>query len=367
MFLMVQQYKISRRQFLRLTGTSAAAALLSGAALPAFAAEQHLLITPDTLVSDLRADPVVAASGVWTWQSSVDNPDSPKPGTTLAGYVGTNMAQDTANGLNFLADIYAAGQQVTYKLYTPQEMDAEPSRKDVDLYYFPAKTSGCKYAVVMSGNVLNNTANMTEGYATAWRLHEMGYAAFVLRYRVFREAKNNAPVADLGHAIQFITAHAAEFEVQPEDYALLGYSSGGHLAGVFAGEELGYKNYHVPKPGALLLGYPINDFFEYKPVYHMIIDPGVLQGRYYEMDISNCVTDDYPPVYHWYGQDDYVFPLLCYPAQRPALTSALEKHQVPYKEVVFKKATHGVGTGAGTDADGWMLDAAAFWEEQTNH
>ena len=151
-----------------------------------------------------------------------------------------------------------------------------------------------------------------------------------------------------------------------QNYALLGYSSGGHLAGVFSGDELGYKHYGVPKPGALLLGYPINNFFEYKPVYHAAIDPFVLEGRYYELNISDCVTDDYPPVYHWYGENDYVFPLLCYPAQRPALSRALEKHHVPCKEVLFPNATHGVGTGAGTDADGWMLDAANFWETQIN-
>ena len=45
---------------------------------------------------------------------------------------------------------------------------------------------------------------------------------------------------------------------------------------------------------------------------------------------------------------------------------ALEKHHVPCKEVLFPNATHGVGTGAGTDADGWMLDAANFWETQIN-
>ena len=116
----------------------------------------------------------------------------------------------------------------------------------------------------------------------------------------------------------------------------------------------------------MLLGYPINNFFEYKPVYHAAIDPFVLEGRYYELNISDCITDDYPPVYHWYGENDYVFPLLCYPAQRPALSRALEKHHVPCKEVLFPNATHGVGTGAGTDADGWMLDAANFWETQIN-
>lgn len=50
----------------------------------------------------------------------------------------------------------------------------------------------------------------------------------------------------------------------------------------------------------------------------------------------------------------------------PALSRALEKHHVPCKEVLFPNATHGVGTGAGTDADGWMLDAANFWETQIN-
>ena len=48
------------------------------------------------------------------------------------------------------------------------------------------------------------------------------------------------------------------------------------------------------------------------------------------------------------------------------LRRALEKHHVPCKEVLFPNATHGVGTGAGTDADGWMLDAANFWETQIN-
>ena len=357
--------RISRRQFLQAAGACTAAALLGSLPLEAAAAE-HLHITPDTLVSDLRADPVIAACGVWTWQSAVDSPNSPKASTTLADYVGTNMAQDSADALNYLADTYAAGTQVTYKVYSEEEIAADPTREGAELYYWPSEVTGSKYVLVMSGNVLNNTANMSEGYATAWRLHQMGYAVFVLRYRVFLKAKDNAPVADLGSAIRYITAHAAQFDVQLEDYALLGYSSGGHLAGVFAGDELGYKHFGVPKPGALLLGYPINNFFEYKPVYHAAIDPGTLEGRYYELNISDCVTDDYPPVYHWYGQNDYVFPLLCYPAQRPALTRALQKHHVTYKEVVFPKATHGVGTGAGTDADGWMRDAVDFWEANLN-
>lgn len=341
------------------------AALLLVLALPAGAVSSAgLTITPETTMEELRSDPDVAGSGIWTYQQAIADPSTPAAGTTLGEYVG-NMAQDCAAAMDYLTDCYRQGQQVTYKVYTAEEIAAEANRNEVELYYFPSHTEKTKYVVVMSGNVLNKTSNLSEGYATAWQLHELGYTVFVLRYRVFQKASNNAPLDDLGNAIRYITDHAAEFRVQTEDYALLGYSSGGHLAGLFGSEEHGYRNYGVPKPGALLLGYPINDFFEYKPIYHMMMDPWVLQDRYYEWTISGSVTDDYPPVYHWYGMDDYVFPLLWYPAQRPALTRALKEHHIPYKEVIYRRATHGVGTGINTDADGWINDAAAFWEEQT--
>ena len=48
------QNKISRRQFLQVTGASAAALLLAGLPVEASAASGHLTVTPDTLVSDLR-------------------------------------------------------------------------------------------------------------------------------------------------------------------------------------------------------------------------------------------------------------------------------------------------------------------------
>jgi acetyl esterase/lipase len=57
--------------------------------------------------------------------------------------------------------------------------------------------------------------------------------------------------------------------------------------------------------------------------------------------------------------------LLCWPLQGPALSKALAAHGVPYKEVVYDHAAHGIGLGRGTAADGWLDEAAAFWEEQT--
>ena len=58
--------------------------------------------------------------------------------------------------------------------------------------------------------------------------------------------------------------NADQFGVQRENYALMGFSSGGHIVGLIGSdnEKFGYKAFGLPQPAALLLGYPINDFFE---------------------------------------------------------------------------------------------------------
>ena len=155
------------------------------------------------------------------------------------------------------------------------------------------------------------------------------------------------------------------FDVQTENYALLGYSSGGHLLGLFCGRELGYQKYKVPKPGALLLAYPINDFNEARPFYRLVMDPAVCATRYYDNTISGSVDADYPPTYFWYGKNDNTLKLLIYSEQGPALEKALTESGVPHQCTVYNNAAHGIGLGYGTDAEGWLDDAAAFWEAQT--
>lgn len=60
--------------------------------------------------------------------------------------------------------------------------------------------------------------------ASAAQLHDMGYGVFVLRYRIWMDMGDNAPLEDLARAVEYITAHAEELGVQPEDYALVGFS-----------------------------------------------------------------------------------------------------------------------------------------------
>ena len=255
---------------------------------------------------------------------------------------------------------------MTFPLYTAEEIAQDTSRDGVELYYLPAEgeQANQKYALVIGGNAIVVSAEIREGISTAWNLHEMGYPVFVLRYRIGMKASNNAPLQDVVRAVQYITEHAGQFGVQAEDYAIVSYSSGGQIAGLFGTDAVGYKNYGLPKPGAMLLGYPVNTFLEFKPVYNILLDPGVCKQRYYKMTLSDYITPDYPPTYHWYGKNDLTLMTMCWSAQGPVLEKALARNHVTHIYHVYDDAPHAVAAGKGTDAEGWLNEAAAFWEEQ---
>jgi len=120
----------------------------------------------------------------------------------------------------------------------------------------------------------------------------------------------------------------------------------------------------VPKPAALLLGYPINDMTYIKPIYHVIQDIGAYGPKYYTRNLSDEITPDYPATYHWHGVNDTLLKELVYWRQGPQLEAALQANHVKHVYRVFNNAPHVCGIGTGTDAENWLVEATAFWEEQ---
>ena len=349
----------------------AAAALASLLAVPARALPAPP-VTPDTTVAQMRANEGIAGSGFNTWDRGTLFPEQPWQygNWTLRRFVGPTV-DDAVAGLNLVIDNYNQGVQVTYPLYTAEEIAADPTRASAELYYFPAKQPGARYALVLSGNMMERTARVKEGCSAVAQLHDMGYAAFILNYRVGRELKDNANYQDLVRAVQYITAHAGELQVDPEDYALMGFSSGGQLCAIFGTGRMGYKNYGLPKPGALLLAYPILNYVYGKPILFYLYDgarPGdhLAPGDYYyNIEIPAEATADFPATFHWYGRNDSSLNGMFPQWQSQALDEALERFGVPHQLVIYDKAPHGSGNGAGTDAAGWIEQAAAFWDAVT--
>ena len=94
------------------------------------------------------------------------------------------------------------------------------------------------------------------------------------------------------------------------------------------------------------------------------IDPYGDGPHYYDYNVSDFITPDYPPTYHWYGKNDLTLAKMCTPAQGRVIENALVQNGVTHIFHRYDNAPHKIGPGRGTDAEGWIVEALAFWQQQ---
>ena len=178
--------------------------MLACVSLSAFAAEYgEPNITTKTTMKELRENPSIKGSGYYTYCNEWIEGSTQYDDTPIEGYVSYAAAEDAAEGMNLVIENYNKGVQVTWQVYTPEEIAENSSLGMVQLFYYPAEGSGGRYAIVLPGNGSTITSEMEEGGSAASQLHAMGYTVFVLRYRSFLDATDNAPLDDIGRAVQF--------------------------------------------------------------------------------------------------------------------------------------------------------------------
>ena len=188
------------------------------------------------------------------------------------------------------------------------------------------------FAVICPGGGYEKISDPLEGEDFARQLNGLGCAAFVVHYSVGQAARFPAPLDDLAAAVRGILDRAEELNLRPEGYSVWGASAGGHLAACFGAERLGWKKYGLPRPGALVLCYPV-------------------------VTMERQVTADYPPVFLWWGEADAAVD----PANSRMLLAALETAGVRCEHASYPGVGHGVGLGEGLACAGWPRRAVDFW------
>ena len=259
------------------------------------------------------------------------------------------------------------GVKIKYQLY-PQNNDL----MDVALYYYPSDNPiDDRFVLILPGGGYSICAVHEEGYAIAARLNKMGYTAFVLKYRTRNACKDMAMIDDVKMALEFIADKANKFCVDSSRYALMGFSAGGNLAGLFGTEKFGFSNYGAPKPQLLILCYPwlnINGWYR-TPKLNPISNRNALSlqiaaNNYIKpkhkdyLDVPKWVTKNYPPTYMWAGMNDTT---VVADQHASVMEKALKKNGVKYKYEIFRNAPHGIGLAENTDAENWLNHAIEFW------
>ena len=277
--------------------------------------------------------------------------------------------------------LVSQGRFRQYPLYTAEEIRANRHRGVVKLSAF-LNDSGTKskYVIVCPGGGYMHLVTAYEGPPIAARINELGYTAFVLEYRTGLHCSSHAPMHDLARAVRFIEQRADEFNVDTKDYAVVGFSAGGNLAGIFGTKAWGYERYNTAKPGAVILAYPwtnVNHWIQH-PYWNIWV--GLMgiwlseRGNLYmfgaqslnrekrdSLCVQKWITEDYPSTYMFAGGNDILVPS---GAHTDVLEKALKECNIPLMYEKFFGVPHGIGLGIGTRADGWLDRAINFWQEQ---
>jgi acetyl esterase/lipase len=158
-----------------------------------------------------------------------------------------------------------------------------------------------------------------EGPNLAKWLSERGVAAFVLKYRLARETNSTYklevhPLADTRKAIETIRARASEWGIDPKKIGVAGFSAGGELAAMAAG-NFDFGGAQVESASE-----------DSKPAFQALIYPG--KSR------QILPTKDSPPAFLACAYDD-----------RPDISEGLAELYLRFKKVGVRTELHIYSTG----------------------
>ena len=216
------------------------------------------------------------------------------------------------------------------------------------------------FAVIVPGGAYAVVCSYIEGTPIAKRLNERGISVFIVYYRVRGKARFPHPQDDLARAVGEILGGAEKYGLETENYSVWGSSAGGHLAASFGTESMGYPAHALPKPGAIILSYPVvtlDPALTHAQTHDNLLGRHATAAMEEAASIDRQLTAAFPPCYVWCGDADASVD----PENTRLLAEALARAGVPYRCEIFPGVEHGVGPGSGTAAEGWIEHALDFW------
>ncbi|GAB3027730.1 alpha/beta hydrolase [Spirosoma pulveris] len=195
--------------------------------------------------------------------------------------------------------------------------------------YLPPKEKATGAAVVICpGGGHRELVFNAEGRQPAEYLNSIGVAAFVLKYRLAREANSpysldKHPREDAYRAMRLVRSRANEFGIDPNRLGVMGFSAGGEVAEMIA---------YAPGKGVLDAAEPI-DRLDGKPNFQILIYPGPL-------GVPETVPADAPPAFMLAANDD-----VCCSGPVVTLLQRYRAAQVPIEVHIYTQGKHGFNMG----------------------
>ena len=197
--------------------------------------------------------------------------------------------------------------------------------------------------------------DFNEDEPVALALAARGVNAFVVDYHV-APCRFPRPQQDAGAAIHYLKTHAADYWLDQDRIALMGFSSGGHLAasvGVMGSRtdiwnRIGLDWKKDVRPHALVLCYPVITAGPYAHRNSFIQLTGSENPEdHAALSLETLVSAETPPTFLWHTWTDEIVPV-----QNSLLfASALTEYHVKTELHIYPEGPHGVSLANNLTAD----------------
>lgn len=266
---------------------------------------------------------------------------------------------DMVYGLNHLEELLSKNKNIVYKL---------PSGGSL-IYFEEKEKKSNKTLILLSGGAYGAVCNLDEAFPVATKLNKLGYSCFVLSYRTARGEDFSKgiglfpkPLEDVKEALTFIKN--GNFPVNTDDYTLIGFSAGGHVASLWGEEKVGYKKYDMIKPSSLVLVYPLLSLCDIPQDIKQFFMAGLFgkdgnDDRMKEYSPLYNVDKDYPKTFITQAENDVTIDINI----TKKFISSLKSVGVRSDGFFVKTGSHGFGLGSNSDASSWVERAISFMEE----
>ena len=197
----------------------------------------------------------------------------------------------------------------------------------ITAYLPPPNIATGAAVLICPGGGHRNLVYNSEGRDAAKYLNSIGVAAFVLKYRLFREDgspyNEDHPRQDANRAMKLLRSRAAEWNLDPARIGVMGFSAGGELAAWAALEE---------RPATQRVGDPVESLSA-RPDFLVCIYPGPLA-------VPASLGSTAPPAFLLAANDDE-----CCSEPVLQLAQLYRKAKVPVEVHLYAQGNHAFNMG----------------------
>ncbi len=243
----------------------------------------------------------------------------------------------------------------------------------ITAFYPEKKDSNKTVILICPGGGYSNLAIDHEGYQVAKALNKKGITAFVLKYRLPKDSsccnnKELVALQDAQKAIQMIKEHSVEWDINANNFGVMGFSAGGHLAST-VGTHFKTTTIENPmstslKPNFLMLIYPVislDDSLTHKGSRNNLLGlkPSLEKINAYSNQLQ--VTEETPPTFLLHAANDATVKV----ENSLQFYLALKRNKVPAEIHILQKGSHGFGLKNKQEPLDWIQNVFAWLKANT--